>query len=114
MRAKDIYGLLIKSVFKMKLKKEENGWILTLDKKGNSFVCPINDWGQIFGHWNWYSFHLIHIYAENDIVCPGWEFEFAILGLGFRIRINRSWVGIILQKRLDEIKSGKVKLKELK
>ena len=93
----------------MKLKKEENGWILYFDNKGDSFAYPINDWAQIFGHWNWYEFHIIHIYAENDTIAPGWEFEFAILGLGFRIRINRSWQGTELQKRIDDVESGKIK-----
>ena len=63
-----------------------------------------NDWEQVFGKWNWYSFTIIQIYFENDIMCPGYEFECIILGLGFRIRINRSWEGTEIQKRIDEIK----------
>ena len=68
----------------------------------------INDWEQFFdGDWNWYSFYILHIYAENDIMCPGYEFEFAILGLGFRLRINRSWSGTEIEKRIKESKKKK-------
>ncbi len=52
------------------------------------FIHSINDWEQIFGRWNWYTFHLLHVYFEKDVMCGGYEFEFAVLGLGFRMRIN--------------------------
>jgi len=91
----------------MKLKKEEGGWILYFDKKGNSFIHPINQWEQFWGKWNWYDFTLIEISAENDISAPGYEFLIIILGLGFRLRINRSWRGTKLQKSINNIKYEK-------
>jgi len=91
----------------MKITKDENGWMLTFDKEGNSFICSINEWSQLCGKLNWYNFTLIEISAENDIIAPGYEFTFIILGLGFRLRINRSWEGTELQKRIDDIKLTK-------
>ena len=54
----------------------------------DAFIHIINDWEQLLGRWNWYTFHLIHIYLEKDEMCGGYEFEFVIFGLGFRLRIN--------------------------
>ena len=88
----------------MKLKKEENGWILYFNKEEDAFIYLINEWAQIIGRWNWYSFTLIEISAENDITAPGFELTIIILGLGFRLRINRDWSGSELQKRIDDIK----------
>jgi|SRR3990167_7744731 len=70
----------------MNLKKDESGWYLYITK--NSFIHGVNDWKQIFGNWNWYSFTFITIYAERDFFVGGYEFEFVILGLGFRFRHN--------------------------
>lgn len=70
----------------------DDRWYLELTP--NSFVHTINDWEQLIRRkgikWNWYSFHFIHIYFENDTnFAQGVEFEFVILGLGFRFRYNR-------------------------
>ncbi len=71
----------------MKLIKDKfSGWELWFSDM--TFAHPINDWAQVFGRWNWYSFHFLHIYFEKDCMLDGYEFEFVVLGLGFRVRIN--------------------------
>lgn len=52
------------------------------------FISSYNDWSQLFGKFNWYTFTLINIYFENDKWTGGINFEFIILGLGFRVRYN--------------------------
>ena len=47
-----------------------------------------NDWKQIFGKYNWYSFHVCYIYLEKDEYIGGWEFWLVLLGIGFYFRIN--------------------------
>jgi len=91
----------------MKLKRDETGWMLTFDKEGNSFICSINQWGQLGGKMNWYDFTLIEISAENDIMAPGYEVTFIILGLGCRLRVNRSWKDTKLQQCIDDFKLTK-------
>jgi len=51
-------------------------------------VEPINEWRQIKGGYNWYSFTLIHIYFEKENIAHGYEFWFTLFGLGFTIRYN--------------------------
>jgi len=80
----------------------DNKWYLHFNN--NCFIHSINDWEQIFGHYNWYTFHFLHIYAENDIMVPGIEFEIVILGIGFRFRYNKkSFNDSIVGKRLKEL-----------
>jgi hypothetical protein len=50
----------------------------------------VNDWRQLVGSWNWYTFTLINIEFENDVMTHGYEFYFVILGLGIRIRYNKA------------------------
>jgi hypothetical protein len=69
----------------------------------NSFFTIRNEWRQLFGKSNWYNFTLIEISAENDDVCPGFEFDFIVLGLGIHFRHNRSWEGTEIQERLDAL-----------
>lgn len=45
-----------------------------------------NEWKQLFGEWNWYSFTLVYIYFEKSY--HGYEFWFTLLGLGFYLRYN--------------------------
>lgn len=66
--------------------KYDNTYYLHLSE--NCFVHTQNDWKQIFGKWNWYTFHFAHIYFEKDIMTRGYEFEFILLGFGFRFRYN--------------------------
>ena len=47
-----------------------------------------NDWKQIIGKWNWYTFTVIELYFENDKWTHGYEAMFVLLGLGVRIRYN--------------------------
>lgn len=47
-----------------------------------------NEWRQLWGKYNWYSFTLIYIYFEREHVAHGYEFWFMFLGLGFIIRYN--------------------------
>ena len=73
---------------KMKIKKDKYDKRYYIHITKHSFVHSVNEWKQIFGNWNWYSFTFIHIYAERDFFAGGYEFEFVILGLGFRFRYN--------------------------
>lgn len=72
----------------MKLEKDKHNKKYYLHFSEDSFVHTINDWEQIFGKWNWLELHVIHIYFEKDLMVEGFEFEFALLGLGFRFRHN--------------------------
>jgi len=75
----------------------------------------INEWSQLFGKWNWYSFTIIKLEFENDIMCPGYELYFVLLGLGFYFRVNRSWEGTEIEKRLEEVENGEtISFEELK
>lgn len=47
-----------------------------------------NDWKQLVGKWNWYTFTIVELYFENDKFTHGYEFVFTLLGLGIRIRYN--------------------------
>lgn len=69
----------------MKITKDKHSGEHYLEGK-NFLAHFINDWGQIFGKWNWVSFHFIHIYFEDDKMTGGYELEVVILGLGFRAR----------------------------
>lgn len=66
--------------------KHDPSWYLHFTD--DCFAHLINDWEQVFGSWNWYTFHWIHLYMENEIMTGGFEFEFVVLGLGFRVRWN--------------------------
>jgi len=56
-----------------------------------------NEWKQLRGGFNWYTFTPIYIYFENDKYTGGVEFSFTLLGLGFYIRYNYDTT------KLDEI-----------
>ena len=104
-------------MFKFERDEYDKCWYLYLSE--NTFVHLINDWGKIFGKWNWYSFHILHVYVENDLMFPGFEFEFVVMGLGFRFRINRSWRETEIGQRLDQLNqklkvNGPKTLKQLK
>ena len=72
----------------MKLTKDKHDKRYYLHLSKNSFVHAINDWKQLWGKYNWYTFHFINIYLEDDVWTGGFEFEFVVLGLGFRFRCN--------------------------
>jgi len=60
---------------------------------GNFFVIFINQWDQLinFKQYNWteWSWFIIRISYENDIIMGGYELEFVLLGLGVRFRYNK-------------------------
>lgn len=60
-------------------------------------VEGINEWKQITGGYNWYSFTLFQCYFEAGFI-GGYEFHFTLLGLGFYIRYNTDKA----LKRFDE------------
>ena len=60
----------------MNIEKGEHDKTYYLNITENCFTHLINDWEQLFGKWNWYSFHFIHIYFEKDDMAGGYEFEF--------------------------------------
>jgi len=66
--------------------KTDSNWYLNFGD--NAFIHSINDWGQIIGRYNWYNFHFIHLYIENDVMTGGLEIECVVLGIGFRFRWN--------------------------
>jgi len=67
----------------------------------------INEWKQLIGSWNWYTFTFINIEIENDLFTHGVEFLFIVLGFGFRIRYNKpsfdKWAKDLM-KETDEAK----------
>jgi len=69
----------------------------------------INEWVQLSGNYNWTNWTLIELSYENDIALDGMEFRVVILGLGYRVRVQRSPLfetekGEDLKKRIEEIK----------
>lgn len=57
-------------------------------KNEHWLIEGINQWEQLFGGFNWYTFTAIQLEFENDAMTHGYEFIFIVLGLGFRIRYN--------------------------
>lgn len=70
----------------MKITKEYGN--ISINFTENFFIDTHNDWRQLWGKWNWISFTLIEIYAENDKWTGGLVFQMTLLGLGFRLRWN--------------------------
>ena len=91
----------------MKLIKDKCDACWYLHFTDNSFVHAINDWEQVFGRWNWYSMHILHIYLENDGMTGGFELEFVVLGLGFRFRWNYAFEESETGKRLAQFEKSK-------
>lgn len=92
---------------KLTKNKYDKKYYLQLTKE--CFAHTINDWVQLFGKWNWYSFHFIHLYVENDIMTGGYEFEFVVLGLGFRFRYNYAFEESKAGKRFSEYEKKNTK-----
>ena len=89
----------------MKLEKEHGIWTLTLGKM--SFIEFWNDWHQLFGKYNWYTFDFIKISAEKDEMIEGYELELKLLGLGVRIRVNTNENNEIIQREKEVEQSAK-------
>jgi hypothetical protein len=47
-----------------------------------------NQWKQLRGGFNWYTFTPIQIEFEKENMAYGYEFIFILLGFGFRVRYN--------------------------
>jgi len=47
-----------------------------------------NDWKQLQGGYNWYTFTLCDIHFEYDKMHYAYEVAFTLLGLGFVLRYN--------------------------
>ena len=75
----------------MKIFKKEN-WIFEFN----------NEWGQIFGKYNWYSFTFWHLYFENETHSGGVELHFMLLGLGFYLRYNYNFEESEVGKNIRE------------
>ena len=88
----------------MKITKEEFGsWTLELTE--NCFISSINEWGQVFGKWNWYEMTLVDISFEWDMqITGGYEFIFILLGLGLRFRHNLKFLESEVGQRLQNLK----------
>ena len=48
----------------------------------------INQWKQLFGGFNWYTWTFFQLEVEKENMAYGYEFIFIFIGLGFRIRYN--------------------------
>jgi hypothetical protein len=60
-----------------------------MDITKNIFINGVNEWRQLCGGFNWYTFSFINIWIErDDMLGKSWEFGFVLLGLGFYIRYN--------------------------
>lgn len=50
----------------------------------------INDWSGLWNRFNWYSFHILHVYGEAEYtIGKHYEFSFAVLGLGFEVTYTK-------------------------
>lgn len=67
-------------------------------------VSFVNEWYQLRGGFNWYSFDLIHLMFEYDKMTEGLEFEFYLLGFGIRIRYNLPASDAIFKGYEDNVK----------
>lgn len=57
----------------------------------------------LFKHdWHWYDFTLIRASIRRDIVNPGLEIQFALLGFGIFFRYNFAWDGSPAAKALAD------------
>lgn len=70
------------------IEKDENGGATVYYLTKNTFAHFENDWGQLFGKYNWKTYRIAEIYYEDDVMLGGKEFIFVLLGFGFRIRHN--------------------------
>jgi len=71
------------------------------------FIHVRNEWSQLCGKYNWYSFTFCQIYFEDEKMTGGWEFEFMLLGLGFRVRYNYAFEQSEAGQRLKELDKKK-------
>lgn len=65
-----------------------------------------NEWSQLWGKYNWYTFTLIEVRFENDKTTYGYEFEMWLIGLCVRIRYNTDKSLELFEKWNDEAKDA--------
>jgi hypothetical protein len=96
----------------MKIVNDQGCKYLELTK--SSFITFYNDWEQLFGGCNWYTFTGINIEIENDKMMGGYEFTFIILGLGFRWRWNHTETEATksCKDAIKDIENGTAKFEE--
>lgn len=84
-----------------KLTEEESDW----------FIEWIQEWSQMLGGCNWYTFHVCQIEFEWDKMMGGVEATVIIFGLGFRWRWNYEETDTMkeIKRRRDDVMSGKAK-----
>lgn len=68
--------------------KIEDGYLSISYKDKELLITHRNDYAQLFGKWNWYTFTFIQLRFENDYQLGGFEFDFTILGVGVYLRFN--------------------------
>ena len=75
---------------------------------GETFVEWQEDWSQLAGGCNWYTFRFCQIECEWDKMLGGVEATVVIMGLGVRIRHNYSDTDamIRIRQQVAEIESG--------
>ena len=47
-----------------------------------------NDWSQLIGKYNWYSFTFLELRVEHETWLKAWDLQFTLLGFGVYIRLN--------------------------
>ena len=88
----------------MKINKEYGVWYFNVTE--NLFFHFKNDWGQLFGKYNWISMNFLQLYFEKDTMTHGYEFEFMVLGLGLRVRYNYDDYFNKVDKEIKELGNG--------
>lgn len=79
-----------------------------MNKEIKNVYSFINQWKQLFCR-QWYEATLIKISFEKDVIGIGYEFVFILLGVGFRIRINKDCPKE-LEEAIKELKNKKGRL----
>ena len=47
-----------------------------------------NDWKQLIGKWNWYSFTFVEFRVEHEKWLKAYDMQITLLGFGLYIRLN--------------------------
>lgn len=89
---------------------EEFGVQPTLEFSKYAFMEFQNDWSDVVALFkrenNWYTFRFAHLQVEKDDIVEGWDIDFVLLGLGFRLRITSGTLAEPLASALEEIENG--------
>jgi len=74
----------------------------------------IEDWSQLFGGCNWYTFRPIMMELEWDRIMGGIEATVILLGLGFRVRHNYTETDQVkdIQEQIETIMKEHPELKK--